>query len=130
MEIQTTQMPESLQGEYRLLERARWAPFFETMTHALEGKRFEIEVAGLDLGDQIQAEHVVLDGVTYDPHDDTLYVYATDVECDLDHAIAHPREILVSWRSGILDRIVVADADKHLHVITLRDPLPLPSPHA
>jgi hypothetical protein len=127
METQTTQTQPH--GEYRLVDKPRWANFFETITEALQGKRIEIEVAGLDLGDQIAAEHIVLNGVTYDRKDDTLYVYATDSENDLDHAIVHPREIVVSSRTGILDRIVVKDADNHLHVITLREALELPAPN-
>jgi hypothetical protein len=126
METQATQTQP--RGEYRLLEKPRWANYFATITEALQGKRAEIEVAGLDLGDQIEAEHIVLNGVTYDHKDDTLYIYAADAGSDLDHAIAHPREIVVSSRTGILDRIVVKDAESHLHVITLREALELPAP--
>jgi hypothetical protein len=34
----------------------------------------EIEVASLDLGDQIQAEWLPLIGITYDPNDDVVEV--------------------------------------------------------
>lgn len=38
------------------------------------GKQAEIEVALLDIGDQIEAEWVPLLGITYDPKDDPVVV--------------------------------------------------------
>jgi len=52
--------------------KAEWRAFFDRMSKALTGKRAEIEVASLDLGDQITAEWLPLIGITYDLHDDLL----------------------------------------------------------
>ena len=45
---------------------SEWRAFFDRMSKALLGKWAEIEVASLDLGDQIIAEWVPLLGITYD----------------------------------------------------------------
>ena len=52
-------MPESDQAGVaatsRQLPQSQWRVFFDRMSKALLGKRAEIEVASLDLGDQIVA---------------------------------------------------------------------------
>jgi hypothetical protein len=42
-------------------------PFLDTVSKLLEAKEVEIEVASLDLGDQVQAKWLPLIGITYDP---------------------------------------------------------------
>ena len=39
----------------RKLEKSKWHAFFDGLSKMLEGKRAEIEVASLALGDQIEA---------------------------------------------------------------------------
>jgi hypothetical protein len=75
----------------RTVPQSEWRPFFDRMSESLIGKRAEIEMASLDLGDQIVAEWVPLIGITYDARDDAL-----DVVLDRgSHPIRRPREILV-----------------------------------
>ena len=75
----------------RNLPKTEWRTFFDRMSKPLLGKWAEIEVAELDLGDQIVAEWVPLIGITYDSHDDLL-----DVALDrANRLIRHPREIVV-----------------------------------
>ena len=79
-----------------MLPRAEWQPFFDRMAKALLGKRAEIEVASLELGDQIVAEWLPMIGITYDSRDDLL-----DVALDrTDHLIPHPTEIVVATTAG------------------------------
>ena len=58
----------------RNLPKEQWRGFFDRMSKPLLGKWAEIEVAALDLGDQIVAEWVPLIGITYDSKDDLLDV--------------------------------------------------------
>lgn len=116
------------QPEYRQLPKESWQPFFESMTKILEGQRVEIEVFGLDLGDQIQAEAMPLNGLTYEAKDDTFYVYLEDEERGFDHGIPHPREILVHMVGAQIDQVIVVDADDHKHIVRLRQPIELPPP--
>lgn len=69
------------------LPQDAWRDFFNGMSAVVRGKQVEIEVVGLDLGDEVQAEWVPLNGLTYEPKQNTLYVYAGE----LDHAIADRR---------------------------------------
>src|SRR5882762_4409920 len=80
-----------------------WRAFFDQMSKALLGKWAEIEVASLDLGDQIVAEWVPLLGITYDSRDDLL-----DVALDRsNHLIRHPKEIVVEETSSGLASVAV-----------------------
>ena len=48
----------------RKLEKTEWSPFFHRISKVLIGKRAEIEIASLALGDQIEAEWLPLIGIT------------------------------------------------------------------
>jgi hypothetical protein len=102
--------------------RSEWRPFFDRMAKALLGKRAEIEVASLELGDQIVAEWLPMIGITYDSRDDLL-----DVALDrTDHLIPHPTEIVVEEGETGLASVAVVNRDGTRQIIRLKDPLMLP----
>jgi hypothetical protein len=102
--------------------QSEWRPFFDQMSKALLGKWAEIEVASLDLGDQIVAEWVPLLGITYDSRDDVL-----DLAMDrANHLIHHPREIVVEKTLTGLASVAVVDEEGARQVVRLREPLMLP----
>jgi hypothetical protein len=111
---------------YVTVAKENWQTFFDAFTKVIEGRRVEIEVIGPEVGDQIEAEWLPLNGLTYDRKADTFYVYIEG--SDLDHAIPHPREILVSMGAGGVDQVVIADTDGHHHIVRLRQPLMIPQP--
>src|SRR3989442_2164982 len=87
--------------------QSEWRVFFDRMSKALLGKRAEIEVASLDLGDQIIAEWIPLIGITYDSGEDLL-----DVALDRsNHLIRHPTQIVVEETAGGLATFAVIDDD-------------------
>jgi hypothetical protein len=93
------------------------------MSKALLGKWAEIEVASLELGDQIVAEWVPLLGITYDSRDDLV-----DVALDrANHLIRHPKEILVDMSATGLASVAVIDQDGARQVVKLKEPLMLPA---
>jgi hypothetical protein len=108
------------------IDRNRWAPFFDALTNALMGKQAEIEVASLDLGDQIEAEWAPLIGITYD-HKDDLIEIALD---ELDHLIRSPREVFVDFGVGGIVAIAIVDSDGNRQIVKLREPMALPAPNA
>ena len=71
----------------RKLERDRWKPFFDLVSKALVGKRVEVEVASIKIGDQIEAEWLPLLGIVYEPRSDAIYVALEGLEL----AIEQPR---------------------------------------
>ena len=99
--------------------QAEWRSFFDRMSKTLLGKRAEIEVASLDLGDQIVAEWVPLIGITYDSHDDSLDVTLESGS----HVIRHPREIAVEEGQGGLASVAVVDQAGARQVVRLKEPL-------
>jgi hypothetical protein len=92
------------------------------MSDALRGKRAEIEVASLELGDQIVAEWLPILGITYDAKNDVLDVALQGVT----HLIRQPIEIVVDLRPTGVTSVAVVDADGASQVITLKDPVALP----
>jgi uncharacterized protein DUF5335 len=102
--------------------KSEWRPFFDRMSKALLGKRAEVEVASLELGDQVVADWVPMIGITYDSGDDLL-----DVALDrANHLIYHPREIAVEESGNVLASVAVVDGEGVRQVVRLREPLTLP----
>ena len=92
----------STMNQFTQLPKERWEEFFDDLSSILrEGRQVDIEVAGLSIGDQIAAEHLPLNGLTYDPKDDTFYIYTNGQGNNLDHAISHPREIWIDFAGGV-----------------------------
>jgi hypothetical protein len=108
----------------RKLEKSEWRPFFDRVSKLLVGKRAEIEVASLALGDQIEAEWLPLIGITYDPKDDLVEIALEGV----DHMIPKPREIYVEGGPIGLESVEIVDASGTKQIVLLRDPLMLPRP--
>ena len=108
------------------LEKPQWSVYFDLISKALIGKRAEIEVASLKLGDQIEAEWLPFFGSSYDPKDDVI---ALALEGH-DHLIHKPTEIFIEGEGLELSSLEVIDADDVRHIVVLKDPLMLPAPSA
>jgi hypothetical protein len=105
------------------IPQTQWREFFDRMSKALTGKWAEIEVASLDLGDQIAAEWIPMIGITYDSKDDLI-----DVALDrYDHLIRHPKQVVVDEQDGALASVAVVDADGARQMVKMKTPLMLPA---
>ena len=106
----------------RTLPKQEWRSFFDRMSGPLLGKQAEVEVASLELGDQIVDEWVPMLGITYDSQDDLV-----DVALDrANRLIRHPREITVDEAPNGLASIALIDDEGARHVVRLREPITLP----
>lgn len=106
-----------------VIARSEWKPFFDRLARALEDHPAEIEVASLDLGDQLLAEWVPLVGITYDPRADLL-----DVALEgLDHRVRHPREVRAQVGHGRLTAVDIIDREGAHLIVKFRDPPVLPT---
>ena len=96
------------------------------LVFSLRGPRreAEIEVASLDLGDQVEADWLPLLGIVYDPKSDVVEV-ALD---GLDHMIHKPREIYIDGGAQTLTSVEIVDAEGTKQIVQLRDQLMLPPP--
>jgi Family of unknown function (DUF5335) len=105
----------------RTIPKAAWQPFFDSLSAVVVGKRAEIEVASLDIGDQIVAEWLPLLGMTYDPGDDLLDIAVTG----LNHLIRRPRQIVTEEGDDGVELIAVISEDDTQQVVRLKEPLML-----
>lgn len=108
----------------RKLEKSEWRVYFDRMAKGLGGKRAEVDVASLGLGDQVAARWVPLIGIVYDHKDDLVEVALEG----LDHMIWKPRVIYVEDEAGELTSLEVVDADGTRQIVKLKDPVALPAP--
>lgn len=106
------------------LAKPQWQDYFDRLSKALGAATVQIEVVGLGLGDQIQADWIPLFGLSYDPKGDLVAVIAEG----LDHMIRHPAQIHVDHDTEWVHSIEVVDADDNRHIITLKSPLQLAAP--
>lgn len=109
----------------RKLKKPEWRRFCDTLTKVLEGKQAEIEVASLDLGDQIAAEWTPFLGIAFDPKNDLFEIILENV----DHLIRNPQELTADiGATGGLAALAIVDADGRRQIIRFRDPPLLPAP--
>ena len=110
----------------RRLEPREWGGFCVFVNRGFIGKHVELEVASLQIGFQVQAQRIPLLGMSYDPERDLLEILMGD----LDHLIAGPREFYVDDAPAGEIHLQIVDADGVRQIISLREPLMLPSPRS
>ena len=106
------------------LQKNEWQAYCDRMSKGLEGKRAQIEVTALPLGDQIAAKWVPIIGITYDPKDDILEVALEG----LDHLIHKPRSLTVDESDVGVASLEIIDGDGLKQIVKLMEPLMLPPP--
>lgn len=106
------------------LTRTRWHDFFEAASQAIAAQDARVEITGLGVGDRIAADWVPLNGITYEPGDDTLTLFLEGLE----HRIHHPRAIHVDENFDTVTSIHAVDAEGNHHVVQFSAPLELNAP--
>jgi hypothetical protein len=106
------------------IDKAQWQPFFDRVSRALGAKSVDIDIVAPGLGDETQARHIALMGLSYDSKDDLFAVIGEDLE----HNVEHPREIRVDATLDSLHEVDVVDAGGAHHRVRLVEPLLLPPP--
>jgi hypothetical protein len=105
------------------LAKSQWQAYFDRVSKTLGAKRVEIEVTGLALGHQVEAEWIPLLGLSYDPKDDVLVVTGEGLR----HLISHPSQVHVDRELDSVHGIEVIDAEGNHHIVLLKDSLSLPA---
>jgi hypothetical protein len=106
------------------LEKNAWQSYFDHLSKTVSGKQAEIEIAALDIGVQVEADWLPLQGIVYDRKGDLLEVLLEG----LDHLIHKPREIYITYDMLGLASIEIVDEDGTRQIVRLRSPLLLPNP--
>ncbi len=105
-----------------IIDRDKWADELTRIWKALDGHEVEVEVEALNLGDQIEAEHVPLKGLSYDPKDDVVQLWVGEI----DHLIRQPTQIMmVEDDEGRLLAIDITDHEGVQHLVNIRQPVKL-----
>ena len=102
------------------IEKQDWGRFFDLVSKSIEGQQIEIEVAGLEIGDQIEADWVPFDGISYDAKTDYIFVHTPL----LDHAILHPSTVFMAAENHTVHAINITD-DQTIQILQFRPPLEL-----
>jgi len=110
----------------RKLDHNEIRPYFDRISRTLGTQQVEIEVASLDLGDQIEATWTGLTNIAYDPKVDTMDV----VGPTLDHRIHGPSAVYVQEDESGLHAVEVERRDGAKEIVKLSRPLALPAPSA
>lgn len=101
-----------------------WGPLLDRLSRLLEGKRAEVEVASLGLGEQFESDWAPLIGVSYDHKDDVFSVHVGDV----DHLIYRPRSLAVRRQGPAVESLAITDGEGSLHLVRFGEPQMLPPP--
>ncbi len=111
----------------RTIEKTDWAAYLNRVSKELGACLAEVEVAGLDIGDQIEAEWVTLAGMSYDPKDDVVAVdLVSQDDKPVERLVNKPVELVADETVEGLASLVVADADGERTILRLKKPLALP----
>jgi hypothetical protein len=111
------------------LPRDRWRTYFDDLSRGLTTTQATVEIDGPDLGAQVQAEGLVLSGISYDDRGDVLVVGlspggATE---SLEHLVSRPQRILIKPSDAILpSTIEVEDAEGERTLVRLKAAPALP----
>ncbi len=99
------------------IEKQDLKHFFDNLSRVLPAETVEIEVVGLDIGDQVAANNIFLNGISYDDASDELLLDLSDVA---EHTIAGPQEVWVDQDDEGLKSIEVQCKEGHRHIIKFK----------
>jgi uncharacterized protein DUF5335 len=103
----------------RALTRSDWGSYCDRLSRAVVGRRAELEVASLELGDLVEARWLPLLGVVFDARSDVLEIALDGVG----HSIVSPREIVVEETQRGLVALEIVAADDSVEILRFREPL-------
>jgi hypothetical protein len=112
------------------LPRDDWRVYFDELSRGLTTTQATVEIDGPELGAQVQAEGLVLSGISYDDRDDVLVVGLSPggPAESLQHLISNPQRIWVESSEGLLpSTIEIEDAEGQRTLVRLQAAPALPA---
>ena len=106
---------------YKLIERSDWVPFISSVSKLVHGQLAEVEIIGLDIGDQIEKDWTTIDGISYDDLEDVLYVHRQP----FNYEIRNPEKMFSAEEGLVMKMLTIQDNQDHLQIIHFREPLRL-----
>jgi hypothetical protein len=111
------------------LPREAWRPYFDELSKHLGTVEATVEVAGRDLGAQIEAEHLILTGMSYDNKDDVMVIGLDSpggIREEYTHMVQHPQRVMVATGEDMPMSIDIEDDEAHQTIVRLEIPPALP----
>lgn len=112
------------------ISREQWREYFDNLSRELPAVEATVEVDGSDIGAQLEADGLVVTGLSYDDRDD-VFVIALEAPGgereDLEHMISAPQRVFVDSDAILPDAIEVQDADGRQTIVHLRRVPELPA---
>ncbi len=105
------------------IAREDWPEFFDRVSGSLRGKQIRIEIDAPELGAQIEASKLSLNGLGYDRRSD-VFIVATEA---LEHLVREPRQIFVSGDEDGFDSLEITTGGGAKQIIGFSEPLALPA---
>jgi hypothetical protein len=113
------------------LPREAWRSYFDELSKILGAVEATVEITGPDVGDQIEADHLILTGITYDDRDD-IVVIGLDAPGpppeDVERIVDDPQRILIATGTEPPEEMVIdiEDAEQHKTLVRIERPPALP----
>jgi hypothetical protein len=106
----------------RELPRTEWQTYFDDFSRDLDRVVATVEVAGSDIGAQVEADRLILTGITYDHKDDILVVGLDAMGGrteELEHIVYQPQKIYLATDEVGLTVFDVEDAEGHQTLVRM-----------
>ncbi len=103
--------------QYRPIKQEERKDYFDFLSKMMKGQEIQIEVIGLDVGDQIEEAWTCLEGLSYDPLLDILHIHTDPA----DHVICRPLDVLALEDGLALKSLCAMDSDEHLRILNFRE---------
>jgi Family of unknown function (DUF5335) len=113
-------------AETNELKRDDWRTYFDELSRTLATTRATVEIDALDLGAQMQAEGLVLRGISYDDRDDILVVGLSPggPAESIEHFVSNPQRIMVETTEGILPSTIEVEDGEGRQTLVRLEPAP------
>jgi hypothetical protein len=105
----------------RALTRAEWRRYCDRLSKEVAGRRVELDVTSLELGDHVEARWLPLLGIVFDARGDVLEIALEGIG----HAVVSPRELHVEETERGLVALEIVAADETVETLRFREPLRL-----
>jgi hypothetical protein len=112
------------------LRRDQWRLYFDDLSRRLATTRATVEIEAPELGAQVQADELLLTGISYDDRDDLLVVGLSPggPTESLEHMVSSPQRIWVDSSTDLLpSTIEVEDAEGQRTLVRLQGAPTLPT---
>jgi hypothetical protein len=106
----------------RKIPKEDWSRYFEQLTERLRGHRVELDLLGVEIGDQVVASHASLESFSFDERAQSLEVSFDHFR----HLISNPHEVWVEEEVAGVHSLFVLDGDNHQQILKFSEPPALP----